>query len=131
MKTITMYELIGLVKDGKAPRKIKIGEDILNLEKGIETLYKFEKGSGSLSFDYYIDNNKLDDEVKILDIEYLNNDLGNKLIKPFLEEEKKIPEKLNLKLDDWITPTQCDIELSKKIDEIIDYFEYLKSKGDE
>jgi len=45
-----------------------------------------------------------------------------------LEEEKKIPEKLNLKLDDWTTPTQCDIELSlKKIDEIIDY---LKSKGE-
>ena len=46
------------------------------------------------------DLSNLNDEIKILDIEYLNNDLGNKLIKPFLEE-KKIPEKLNLDIEEY------------------------------
>ena len=137
MKTITVYELITLIKNKKAPKKIKINEDILNLEIGIQTLYKFEKGGGSLAFDYYIDNNKLDNEVKILDIEYLNNDLGNKLIKPFLEEEKKIPEKLKdiLRVDDLIPPVDENmykiwtqtIKNQNKINEICDYF---KSKGE-
>ena len=128
---ITMYELITLIKNKKAPRKIKINEDILNLEKGINTLYKFEKSSASLDFGYYIDNNKLDNEVEILDIEYLNNDLGNKLIKSFLEEEKKIPEKIP---EEIIVgkkqPTHRIKKIEKKINEIISYLNYLKSKGE-
>jgi hypothetical protein len=63
-------------------------------------------------------------KYKRIELEDLNDEIK------FLEEEKKIPEKLNLKLDDWTTPTQCDIELSKKIDEIINYLDYLKSKGE-
>lgn len=63
---ITIYELIGMLKDGKAPKKIKINENILNLEIGEETLYKFDD-YGSLCFDYYIKNNKLDEKVEIID----------------------------------------------------------------
>lgn len=66
MKEITVYELIGMLKDGKAPKKIKIKENTLRLEIGKETLYKFDD-FGSLSFDYYIMNNKLDEKVKIID----------------------------------------------------------------
>lgn len=142
MKTITIYDLLGMVKDGKAPKKIKIDEDILNLEKGIETLYKFEKGGGSLAFGYYIDNNKLDDEVEILEEEptisklYINNELQYDL-----KEEKKIPKKLLLIVntevnypDDKFVERiltlfyEFNNENRLKINEIIDY---LKSKGDE
>lgn len=63
---ITIYELIGMLKDGKAPKKIKIKESILNLEIGEETFYKFDD-FGLLSFDYYIMTNKLDEKVEIID----------------------------------------------------------------
>ncbi len=63
---ITIYELITLMKNYNAPKKIKIGKNILNLEIGKETLYNFEDG-GSLNFSYYIENNKLDEVVEILD----------------------------------------------------------------
>ena len=66
MKVITVYELIGMLKDGKAPKKIKINENILNLEIGEETFYKFDD-FGSLSFDYYIMTNKLNEKVEIID----------------------------------------------------------------
>ena len=111
---ITMYELLGLVKDGKAPKKIKINNKILNLENGKELEYRFEKG-GTLCWDYYIELKKLNDEIEII------------------EEEKKTPEKLN-----YIHPDiSCSyneselllrIEANKdKINEIIDYI----NKGDE
>ena len=101
---ITIYELLGMVKDSKAPKKIK-----------------YE------NCEYYLYDNKsylATDKTRFFDRIYFS-DLNIEV--EILEEEKKIPEKLNLKLDDWTTPTQCDIELSKKIDEIIDY---LKSKGE-
>jgi hypothetical protein len=119
---ITMYELITLMKNKKAPKKIKINEDILNLEIGKETLYRFEKGYGSLSFDYYIDNNKLDNKIEILDKDFK------------LEEEKKIPEKLDEYADvsgdlayEW---NFAEKKLKDKVNEIIDYLDYLKSKGE-
>lgn len=77
---ITIYELLGLVKDGKAPKKIKTNTGIFKLEIGYDQLrYRCNDG-GILTFDYYIENNKLNNEVEII------------------EEEKKIEkiEKLNL-----------------------------------
>lgn len=47
-----------------------------------------------------------------------------------LEEEKKIPEKLDINLGIAnMTPTEKYI--SNAVNEIIDYLKYLKSKGDE
>ena len=72
------------------------------------------------------DLSNLNDEIKILDIEYLN-----KLIKPFLEEEKKIPEKLEEYIyTDSLNYIQCNYmfeKLTNKYNEIIDY---LQSKGE-
>lgn len=166
---ITIYELITLIKNMKAPKKIKINEDILNLEIGKETLYRFEKGCGSLSFDYYIDNNKLDNKIEILDknfkleeekkftkedfikqrmeldcitrkqfderYEVKECNCGMPYCRGFiavekLQEEKKIPEKLE-QFDDVSFYTINEYtwgEIVKKINSIIDY---LKSKGDE
>ena len=54
----------------------------------------------------------------------------NSRIEP-VEEEKKIPEKLG-KIDDndgYIDQNDV-IKIGKKVDEIIDYLQYLKSKGE-
>lgn len=55
-----------------------------------------------------------------------------------LEEEKKIPEKLNIQLNDndenkvnYYRATNLECDLAFKINEIINYLDYLKSKGDE
>lgn len=64
---ITMYELLGLVKDGKAPKKIKTNTDIFKLEIEDDQLnYRCNDG-GILTFDYYIKNNKLSDEIEIIE----------------------------------------------------------------
>jgi hypothetical protein len=135
---IIMYELITLIKNKKAPKKIKIDEDILNLEIGKETLYRNERNCGWLSFDYYIKNNKLDKKIEILDKNfkleeipkisklYINNELQYNL-----EEEKETPEKLNLDKEELRgkeTPRAIDYLIECKINEVIDY---LKNKGDE
>lgn len=76
---ITIHELLGLVKDGKAPKKIKTNTGIFKLEIEDDQLnYRCNDG-GILTFDYYIENNKLSDEIEII------------------EEDKKI-EKANIKL---------------------------------
>lgn len=133
MKTITMYELLGLVKDGKAPKKIKFGNKIYNYEtfnigKGDNYFTaEWEEVKGyRISYNgtyYYLEirDYKLNDEVEIL------------------EEEKKIPEKLNIEDDgntitlfgekenEWTILDNVDVIICNKINSIIDY---LKSKGE-
>lgn len=63
---ITIYELLGLIKDGKAPKKIKIDGYILKLtdeRTNWKTLYIDDSGD-YLFIDYHI---TLDDEVEILE----------------------------------------------------------------
>ena len=68
-KEITMYELIGLIKDNKAPKKIKIDNNIwffYTITKSyIDNETDYVK-SLSINFNYYIENNKLNDTVEIL-----------------------------------------------------------------
>lgn len=117
MKTITMYELLGLVKDGKAPKKVKYQGEILYFDDETKNYYN-DEGMHSL-FDCV--GYMLNYEVEIL-------------------EEKKIPEKLST----WFSVelTQSDEEnvdyantnfenMYEKINEICDYLDYLKSKGNE
>lgn len=112
---ITMYELLGLVKDGKAPKKIKWGDTKY-------TIYTDEVTKRT----YY-----QDDECKyfFLDIKCLD-DLNDEV--EILEQEKKIPEKLygivNPKEGTERIPN--NEQLIFKINEIIDYLYYLKSKGE-
>lgn len=116
---ITIYELLGMIKDGKAPKKIKIDNSILFLCKIDGIRYRFEK-CGFLNWDYYIETDRLDNIVEILD-------------EDFKLKEKKIPEKLiptSLKgiddLNEKIDVAHIDtISAIEKINEIIDY---LKSK---
>lgn len=70
-KTITIYELMGLIKDGKAPKQIKIDNKIWYLyksNKGISYIdnEKTYLNSCRLNFNYYVENNKLNSTVEIL-----------------------------------------------------------------
>ncbi len=155
---ITMYELLGLVKDGKAPKKIKF--------YGVEweyTGYQYERidkeNLGNIWNGYNF--NILNEEVEILEeepkvqveltekeyLEYLDKineymeSVRNyipKLSFLKLEEEKKIPEKITINDNGTIgfpkgewTARNMDRAFAMKINEIVHYLQYLKSKGDE
>ncbi len=113
MKTITMYELLGLVKDGKAPKKIKYINSIWEYNKEIK--------------DYLNDNLWL--------IRSMNSIALIEREVEILEEEKKIPEKLSTWYclgkqsdEDNIKYANYNFDaMYVKINEICDY---LKSKGE-
>jgi len=106
---ITIYELLGMVKDGEAPKKI-IYDKSKYFYNGLEK-------------DYYTYTTK---DFKDEDIEYLFDYKITEILNDEVEilEEKKIPEKIKDKYCSQISK----VELAQKYNEIIDY---LKSKGDE
>ena len=118
---ITMYELLGMVKDGKIPKKIKYRNNIFEYCGGLGDYRpdNITKYHGNYLFHYLFEEevNFLNDEVEIL------------------EEEKKIPEKLGTYTitDETISGmrktlnTMINIDIIGTINEIIDY---LKSKGE-
>lgn len=127
---ITIYELLGLVKDrqAQAPKKIKyrnmvyyINYDEGDYESEIK-LYRYSDYEESYYLFGEIDIFKyLNDEVEILDNE---------------DEEKKIPEKIDgfkfRKETEDLTNEEIEVEnylvdIGDKINKIIDY---LKSKGE-
>ena len=120
---ISIYELLGLVKDGKAPKKIKYREDIYEYKN-------IEEGKGYVSLLPFDGLKWLTNRIDIDDADILNDTVE------ILEEEKKIPEKLDLKYDHIKHIAEpffkeeilmyCD-NLQNKINSIIDY---LKSKGE-
>lgn len=107
---ITMYELLGMIKDGKAPKKIKY-------EDRTYSLYLDEENNH-----YYQDDKCKYFMLSISCFEELNDEVE------ILEEEKKIPEKLEDIIKDGCIEAPNNFILMDKINEIIDY---LKSKGDE
>lgn len=117
---ITIYELLGMVKDGKElPKKVKV----------LDVIYEFDDHYG----DYF--NKSLDRYLFV----YMTSEEEWKLAYflnaqvEILEEEKKIPEKLNLDKDELLKKviiTAQDYVIEGKINELIDYLHYLKSKGE-
>ena len=139
---VTMYELLGLVKDDKAPKKIKFRNEIYEYKNNIE--------------DGFIDYVGIEKETNVNF--YLSSHIGNNYISniftdevEIIEEPKKI-EKLDVALlgqcDNWlICPTnkvtKQDVELNpyiidnirentlyfqRKINELIDEINNLKEK---
>ena len=120
---ITMYELLGLVKDGKAPKKIKFRNEI----------YKYEIKDGLID---YVGIEKEDNEAF-----YLSSYIGNNYISDIftdeveiIEEPKKI-EKIARCDDVKMThygelhkPTENEEILRIKINELIDEINNLKEK---
>lgn len=110
---VTIYELLGMVKDGKAPKKIMYNNivwEYVNHEKDYRSRHNAE-----LFFNDEIDNTWI--------MTHLNTQIE-------ILEEKKLPEKLNLDTDELRgkeTPRAIDYLIESKINQVIDY---LKSKGD-
>ena len=129
MKTITMYELLGLVKDGKAPKKIKYKGTIWYLEQDFSNRLPYYKNG-------YNNDNLLTGKEK----DYFSHSLNDEV--EILEEEKEIPEKLEiLNANEHSKKVyyenyskeeiSLDIEtLQDWVNQIIDYLDYLKSKGE-
>ena len=109
---ITMYELLGLVKDGNAPKKVRFDNVIWNKVYGENNILYEDEYDNDLFIHFFRKNLDftLNEEVEIL------------------EEEKKIPEKLELIENGDFVEIPDSRDLMNKINEIIDY---LKSKGDE
>ena len=115
---ITIYELLGLVKDGKAPKKVRFDNVIWNKVYGENNILYEDEYDNDL-FVYFFRKNldfTLNDEVEIL------------------EEEKKIPEKIKLYTlsnnDSADFTTLQDFnnrDIQRTINWILDY---LKSKGE-
>lgn len=101
---ITIYELLGLIKDGKAPEKIKYEYSIYELTP--------ERN------DYYCKNEMIWFTNEINSLGVLNNEVE------IIEEPKKIEKCKNyedfLEIDDYIE------HLKNKINELIDEINNLK-----
>ena len=111
---ITMYELLGMVKDDKElPKKVKV----------LDVIYEFNDHYG----DYF--NEELDRFLFV----YMTSEEEWKLAYflntqvEILEEEKKIPEKIDNEYFERAGSTYKDRLCKDKINEIITY---LESKGE-
>lgn len=68
MKKIIMYELLGMIKDKKIPNTIKIKNEIWDRDYSKNRLaYQSRKSGYWLNFAYYIEENKLNEKVEVLD----------------------------------------------------------------
>ena len=108
---ITIYELLGMIKNGKAPKRFKYDSCVwtYNYES-----FAYRNGK-NIKFEDYMDNGIM---------KYLNDEVE------IIEEKNIIPENLPFKNDMKLTIMEVYRELEKynyKINEIIDY---LKSKGE-
>lgn len=114
---ITMYELLGLVKDGKAPKKIMYNNivwEYVNHKQDYRSRHNAE-----LFFNDEINNTWI--------MTHLNTQIE------ILKEEKKLPEKLDVLVEvmssDKIGVLTNEIgEIQRRFNQLLDY---LKSKGDE
>jgi len=117
---ITIYELLGMIKDGKAPIEIKYNDYLLSWDNVDKDYYCEEYGN---LFEYLF--------CEFQTIELLNFTVE------ILEEENKIPEKLDIydELQSLLKDNNIDKhnlhkmlkKLELKQNEIIDY---LKNKGE-
>lgn len=112
---ITLYELLGLVKDGKAPKKIKYNNIELGYDEKCEDYYSYY-GQGLFEHKFGNYKNFLNDGVEII------------------EETKKI-EKIarcdSIKMTHYgelYKPTENEEILRIKINELIDEINNIKEK---
>lgn len=114
---ITMYELLGLVKDGKTPKEIKYKNFVYGWIQKYKTYTRYD----ITGKDLYITTTNLNDEVEII------------------EENKKI-EKIKILIDDINTEyvandkgeklsySKSDLMFADRINELIDEVNKLKGE---
>jgi hypothetical protein len=121
-KTITVYELLGLVKDGKAPKRIKFKEEYFDLRNGryYNSNYTDEISEESLGAYFCLDG-LLNDTVEIIEdndklekIKSLNNVGGSSDLGEFEDKQH---------LNNHI--------LKDKINKIINHINKIEEKLDE
>lgn len=110
---ITIYELLGLVKDGKAPKKIICDDISLEYDENKEDYYGYYDGDGFFEYLFGRNVNFLNDKVRII------------------EDPKKI-EKITIRdktlgfpNGEW-TARNIDKAFAIKINELIDEINKLK-----
>ena len=116
---ISYYELLGMIKEDKAPNKIRVH---LTREPRI---YEAQYDESDFSHYFIYDGDNDDDYHHYLSECFLESDMFDKNIE-IIEEEKKIPEKVDR--------TKCvDFAdtLEKTLNTLDSLIDYLKSKGDE
>lgn len=103
---ITIYELLGLVKDGKAPKKIAYNSVILEYAEGNGDYYSYY-GRGLFEYKFTTCNDFLNDEVEIIEepkkIEYeqieeltCNEfDFEKKTINSLIKNQRKLIDEIN------------------------------------
>ena len=120
---ITMYELLGLIKDGKAPKKIKYNGDIYYSSENRTDLHTYQT----------MDSNTTRKLSLITDNEYLD-------LKDYVEiiDKPKTIEKILISMDDNSMPfvrnsqhkrlscSETDLMMATKINELIDEINNLK-----
>jgi RecG-like helicase len=125
---ITIYELLGLVKDGKAPEKIKFRNEIYEYENNIK--------------DSFIDYVGIEKETN--EVFYLSSYIGNNYISDIFTDEVEIIEEQEDKEDKIQKIYHCETSLIQneveifiikqlnqmvdKINELIDEINNLKEK---
>ena len=131
-KEITIYDLIGLIKDNKAPKKIKYGNDVFYYDKDFQD-YKAKECSDNeneyLFYRLFKYAGTLDTKIEILseendewkDIEEINVDKEN--CKRFIEYDSETGHhKYTIRL--------LDEYFSNKINQLIKNQKYLKERID-
>lgn len=112
MKTIKVIDLLNKIANGEVPKKIKVNNKFTYTHDGID----YKNHDGTYLFDSYIETTPEDMNIEV----------------EILEEEKKLPEKLNLDTDELRgkeTPRAIDYLIESKINQVIDYLE-SKEKGE-
>lgn len=115
---ITLYELLGLVKDGKQPNKIKY--------KGQE--YTFIKDNEVTDYSFKDDNEIYGWLSTSIGNEYISDMFTNTV--EIIKEPKKI-EKLPKNITDNACATRDQKTIANKINELIDEINNLKEKKEE
>lgn len=117
---ITMYELLGLVKDGKAPKKIKYGSAKLEYNEGCEDYYRY-CGKGFFEYKFGNCKNFLTDEIEIIE--------EPKEIKYPILHKTAPNETTGDQMPNWRNLIDCNFEyLNKTICQLIDEINNLKEK---
>ena len=108
-----IIDLLNKIANGEIPKKIKVSNKFTYIHDGID----YKSGDGTYLFDSYIETTTEDMNIEIEIIEDT-------------PKEKKIPEKLDLILDEQFTNDELQAyiyETQEKVNQVIDY---LKSKGE-
>jgi hypothetical protein len=105
---ITIYELLGLIKDGKQPKYISI--DGAKLFWNGKT-YQFETEYCTLSWDCYIEDKQLNYEIEIIEE----------------VEDKLIPDHIS---NEFIQSLDKEMikHIAHKVNEIINYLQYISKE---